>query len=227
MPKVTFRSADGLLLEGRLTRPERPNGGVAVVCHPHPLYGGSMDSWMPPVLQRALVGDGWIGLRFNFRGVGGSEGSYERGEGELADVAGAIERALAEAGDPEAPLVVGGWSFGALVSLRAALAEPRTAGWFGVSLPWRTRAVDVPTVDAAALASWRPPKLFVHGTRDQFCPVEVIRDIVARAAGPKRLVEIPGGDHFLAEHGDRIGAEVVALGRDVLAAAPPARGGDA
>lgn len=107
MPQVEFPAADGLRLEGNLSPPNEPNGGAAVICHPHSQHGGSMDSWMMPVLQRALVADGWLALRFNFRGVGASEGSYDKGEGELKDVAGAVDYLLEEAGD-RATLLVGG-----------------------------------------------------------------------------------------------------------------------
>jgi uncharacterized protein len=207
LPRIEFAASDGTALEGTLTIPDGEPAGAAVVCHPHPEYGGSMDSWMMPVLHRAVVGAGWVGLRFNFRGVGRSAGSFGGGEDELEDVAGAIDRALEEVG-PAGSLLLGGWSFGAQVTLRQALEDERVSGWFGVALPlplgYNAGAPD----DLERLARWSVPKLFVHGTRDQLTPSADIEELVAAAADPKQLRLIEGGDHFLAQHGDVLAEEV-------------------
>ncbi|MDQ3931741.1 MAG: alpha/beta fold hydrolase [Actinomycetota bacterium] len=222
MPQVEFPAADELRLEGNLATPDEPNGGAAVICHPHPRHGGSMDSWMMSVLQRALVDDGWLALRFNFRGVGNSEGSYEKGEGELQCVAGAVDYVLEQAGG-DATLLVGGWSFGAHTSLRYALGDQRVAGWFGVGLPYRTREIEVPELDLDALARWTVPKLFLHGSRDQIASLEAIEELVDAAGEPKRLRIVDGGDHFLAAHGDVLGGELRSFARLVLQGSGHAR----
>ncbi|MDP8961840.1 MAG: alpha/beta fold hydrolase [Actinomycetota bacterium] len=217
MPQVEFPAADDVRLEGNLATPDEPKGGAAVMCHPHPRHGGSMDSWMMPVLQRALADDGWPALRFNFRGVGNSEGSYEQGEGELKDVSGAVDYLLEQAGG-DATLLIGGWSFGAHTTLRYALGDKRVAGWFGIGLPYRTREIDVPELSLDALARWTVPKLFLHGSRDQIAGVEAIEELVHAAGAPKRLRIVDGGDHFLAAHGDVLGEELRSFARLVLQA---------
>lgn len=215
MPLVRFPSRDGTSLCGRVTTPDEPNGGVAVLCHPHPKHGGSMSAWMLPFLQRILVAEGWTGLRFDFRGVGRSDGTFDRGEGEQDDVAGAIDHALETVGDPDAPVLLGGWSFGAAVSLRHALSDDRLVGWFGVGLPHRTGMTDIPATDPTELATWTVPKLFVHGSEDQFTPLSRIRELVDAAADPVELVVIEGGDHYLASRRDELGEAVAAFARRV------------
>ena len=215
MPTVQFVATDGTTLAGRLTQPQTPNGGVVVLCHPHPQHGGSMDSWMLPIIQRALVTDGWTGLRFDFRGVGSSGGTYGRGVDELHDVAGAVGFALAN-GPADPVLLLLGWSFGALMSLRHALRDERCRGWVGIGTPYRAREVEVPDLDLAALSGWRVPKLFIHGDRDQFTSLERLHEVVDAAAEPKRLRVIEGGDHYLEGRGDVLGEEAVAFGRELL-----------
>ncbi len=213
MTEVEFDAADGTPLEGDLVHPDVPNGGVVVLCHPHPRHGGSMDSWMMPVLQRALVEDGWVGLRFNFRGVG--EMTADAGDGELVDLAGAVDRVLREAGSP-APLLLAGWSFGAHVALRYALDDERVSGWAGIGLVYRAREVELPEIDLTRVSRWRAPKLFVHGSNDELTTIEAVQELVDRAAEPKRLRVIEGGDHFLAAHGDVLIQEVQSFGRELL-----------
>lgn len=215
MPQIELTAADGTPLEGRLVQPDDPHGGVAVVCHPHPEHGGSMGSWMVPVLQRALVDDGWTALTFNFRGVGDSGGSFGGGLDELADVAGAVDRVLEGAG-PDAPVLLVGWSFGAHVSLRHALDDKRVRGWGGIGLPaGENPEFEVPELDLTPLGAWPARKLFVHGSEDQFTSLDEIQRVVDATAEPKRLYVVEGGDHFLAGHGDVLGEQTRELGREV------------
>ncbi len=217
MPQIEFQATDGVQLEGNLSSPDDSNAGAAILCHPHSQHGGSMDSWMMPVLQRVLVSDGWLALRFNFRGVGRSEGSYDKGEGELKDVAGAVDYLLEQAG-PQPTLLVGGWSFGAHTTLRYALRDERVAGWFGVGLPYQTREIEVPELSLDDLGRWTVPKLFLHGSRDEIARPERIEELVAAAGEPKRLRIVEGGDHFLAAHGDELADELRSFARIVLQA---------
>lgn len=214
MPQVRFPSRDGTSLCGRLTRPDDGHGGVAVLCHPHPEHGGSMEAWMLPFLQRLLVADGWTGFRFDFRGAGASDGSFAGGAEEQDDVAGALDHVLAELPDA-GPLLLGGWSFGAAVSLQHALVDDRVDAWFGVGFPHRTGMTDVPPTHPASLHDWTVPKLFVHGSQDQFTPLERIEELVAAAAEPVELVVIEGGEHYLAEHRDELGEAVRSFARRV------------
>lgn len=218
MATIRFPSADGIELAGDLRFPEdaEEHGGVAVLCHPHPSFGGSMESWMLPVLQSALVSEGWVALRFDFRGVGGSGGQHGAGDGEVADVAGAVDRVLEHGEDP---LLLIGWSFGATVSLRHAVADARVDGWVGVGLPVATDEVDDELI--GALGGWRTPKLFVHGTGDRVTSVDEIRSIAEVAAEPKHLTVIEGGDHFLMAHADELTDAVVRFSRELRDAGEP------
>lgn len=210
MATIRFPSSDGVELVGDLRFPEdaAEHGGVAVVCHPHPSFGGSMESWMLPVLQSALVSEGWVALRFDFRGVGRSEGQHGAGDGEVADVAGAVDRVV-EHGD--GPVLLGGWSFGAAVSLRHAVDDARVDGWVGVSLPVPMDEVDDELI--TRLSGWSAPKLFIHGSGDELTSIDEIEAIVDRTAEPKQLTVIQGGDHFLMAHADELAQEVVRFSR--------------
>lgn len=217
---VRFEATDGTDLEGVLHEPDGSRRGVAVVCHPHPQFGGSMDTWMPPVLQRALTDDGWVTLRFNFRGVGLSEGSFDGGRGEVEDVVGAIGFLLEHVGDAAAPVFLTGWSFGALTSLAAALQDQRVAGWAGVAPPVGMldqdgeRDVPLPHLDRDALAGWSRPSLWIIGSRDQFTSVDQL-ERVAADAGEHARVEVLDGDHFLLGRGDDLGGLVAEQARRV------------
>ncbi|MGH2785404.1 MAG: alpha/beta hydrolase [Actinomycetota bacterium] len=203
---IFFTSADGLSLEGRLAIPEdRPPKGGVILCHPHPQYGGSMSSKLIPALQRALVGAGWAALRFNFRGVGRSQGSFEGGGGEVGDVRGALATVRAAVSEPTA---VVGWSFGALVALNAVAGDPGVAAYAGVAPPVRAAfegTFEVPQV--AALDSWKARALLVCGTTDPFCRPDDLRALAGRLpSADVRVVE--GADHFFTDHTDELAAIV-------------------
>jgi alpha/beta superfamily hydrolase len=161
-----------------------------VLTHPHPLHGGSMHATVVEALFRALPMAGVTCLRFNFRGVQGSQGRHGYGRDERTDVATAIE-AVVEA-CPGLPVVAAGWSFGADVAL--SVDDERIAGWFAVAPPLRV----LPLEELVAGAAGRPVLLAVPAN-DQFCPPD---DARRRTAGwaSTRIVEIPGADHFLAGH---------------------------
>ncbi|HJR19129.1 MAG TPA: alpha/beta fold hydrolase [Actinomycetota bacterium] len=203
---IFFTSADGLTLEGRLATPEGPplKGGV-VLCHPHPQYGGSMSSKLIPALQRALLAAGWAALRFNFRGVGRSEGSFDDGVGEVADVRGALARVREAVAEPAA---VVGWSFGALVALNAVADDPGVAAYVGVAPPVRAAfegTFILPQV--SALDAWKARALLVGGTTDPFCRPDDLRALAGQLpSADVRVVE--GADHFFSDHTDELTAIV-------------------
>jgi alpha/beta superfamily hydrolase len=206
--RVTFPAAGGPLLEGMLHLP----GGddlfpAAVVCHPHPLMGGTMGNRVVVAVCRALLMQGWGTLRFNFRGVGRSEGSFDRGRGEVDDVAGAVDFICAQAEVDTGRLAIVGYSFGAEVGLRHAARDPRVGWLVGIALV-REHYVD-PFLDADPR-----PKLFVAGEHDHWTPTDALRTYVARLSPPKALRFVPRADHFFA---GREG-EVAALVADFLAA---------
>lgn len=211
MPTETifFTSADGLRLEGRLAIPDdRPPRGAAVVCHPHPQYGGSMSSKLVPALQRALVAGGWTALRFNFRGVGRSEGSYGGGIAEIDDVLGALARVR---DDGDGTVVVVGWSFGALVGLNAAARDGGVASYAGIAPPARAAfegTFELPPI--AELDGWTARTLLVCGTADPFCRPEDLRAFAAQIPSSEVRV-IEGADHFFVEEAEDLCKTVVSF----------------
>ena len=190
---VQLHTADGLTLEGELQVPDGARA-AAVLAHPHPLHGGNMRSIVIGALFAGLPAAGMAALRFNFRGVGASEGTHDEGRGERLDVVAALD-ALAEiAGAPGLPLVLAGWSFGADTSL--AVDDERHAGWFAVAPPLRH------TGDVAAASDPRPTLLAVP-ERDQFRSPESAREVVASWTNT-RIHVVPGADHFLVGRTDRV-----------------------
>lgn len=193
MEQCNLQTADGFALEAELHVPKEPVG-AAVLAHPHPEQGGSMRSLVTSELFRALPGRGVAVLRFNFRGVEGSEGTFGGGTGEQADIAAGIDALAARV--PGVPLMLAGWSFGADVSL--AVTDERLLGWFAIAPPLRTLALD-----ALAAAHDPRPKLLAVPEHDPFNPPERCRKMTADWTAT-RLEVIEGGDHFLVGRTNRV-----------------------
>lgn len=199
---IMFTSADGLELEGRLAVPESEPRGAAIICHPHSQYGGSMSSKLVPAMQRELVAAGWAVLRFNFRGVGRSQGSFDGGEGEANDALGAIARVREVAGSPTA---VVGWSFGALVALNAVARDGNVDSYVGVAPPLRramTGQLALPEV--ADLDHLSARSLIVCGTEDPFCRPAEASELARQLPSPARVEVVDGADHFFSEHSEKL-----------------------
>jgi len=182
-----------------LPEPEASGGGawVAVICHPHPLYGGTMHNKVVFHLARALAGLGWPVLRFNFRGVGASGGLLQKEAGAAALLPGAGEDLRAALAwlmtrFPGAPVCGAGFSFGARTVLRIAASEPRLARLLLVGTPAGDEYADT----FSLVAHLPQPKLFIQGDADQFGPPDAIRRLFDAAAEPKRLILIAGATHF-------------------------------
>jgi len=178
------------------------NGGspnathAAVVCHPHPLFGGTLHNKVVFHTMKALNSFGFPVLRFNFRGAGLSQGEHHHGEGEVEDVRAAFDWLD---GEFHLPLVFAGFSFGAAVGLRAACADPRVRAVIGVGTPVGPVVAEseVPrTYSFEFLHDCAKPKLFVSGARDQFGPRAKLEALIASIPEPKKLVMIEGADHF-------------------------------
>lgn len=204
---ITFPSTDRLRLEGRIAAPDEdpPRGGV-VLCHPHPQYGGSMSSKLIPSMQRALVAAGWAALRFNFRGVGRSEGRYGGGVDEVADVLGALARIREVIPSPTALV---GWSFGALVAMNAVVEDGNVESFVAVAPPVRaafTGIFELPTI--ANLDGWHARALFVCGTEDPFCRPADLKELASLVPGAEVRI-IDGADHFFPVHIDELCDTVV------------------
>lgn len=199
---IMFTSADGLELEGRLAVPETEPRGGAIICHPHSQYGGSMSSKLVPAMQRELVAAGWAVLRFNFRGVGRSQGSFDGGGGEANDALGAIARLRKVVASPFA---VVGWSFGALVGINAVARAGNVGSYVGVAPPVRramTGQLGLPEI--ADLDHWSARSLIVCGTEDPFCRPAEASELVHHLPPPARVEVIDGADHFFSEHSEQL-----------------------
>lgn len=168
----------------------------AVVCHPHPLFGGTLHNKVVFHTMKALNSFGFPVLRFNFRGTGLSQGEHDKGIGEVEDVRTALAWLDAEF---HLPIIFAGFSFGSAVGLRAACADQRVRAVIGVGTPVAPVAADteeprVYTFDF--LQDCRKPKLFVSGARDQFGPRAKLQSLVESLPEPKKLIIIEGADHF-------------------------------
>lgn len=163
---------------------------AALVCHPHPLGGGTLHNKVVYHAMKALQGLGLPVLRFNFRGTGLSEGVHDNGRGEQDDVRAALDWLDREF---HRPLLFAGFSFGAYVGLQACCGDSRVAGLIALGLPVHAEGRDY---QYDFLSSCRQPKLFVSGNRDQYGPVAWVEAAVRLAAEPKELVWIADADHF-------------------------------
>ena len=164
---------------------------AAVVCHPHPLYGGTLHNKVVFHAMKALNRFGFPVLRFNFRGTGMSEGEHDNGVGEVEDVRAALDWLEREF---TLPVILAGFSFGAAVGLRAACADDRVRALIALGLP--AVAVEGRVYEVDFLRACTKPKLFVSGSRDQFAAQGKLEALVNTFADPKKLVRIEGGDHF-------------------------------
>ena len=164
---------------------------AALVCHPHPVYGGTMHNKVVFHAMKALNSCGFPVLRFNFRGFGLSEGEHSHGEGEAEDVRAALDWLEQES---QLPLIFAGFSFGAAVGVRVACPDDRVKAVIGLGLP--VQPVDDRTYNFDFLQSCTKPKLFVSGSRDQYGPRARIEALVSSLPEPKNLTIIDSADHF-------------------------------
>jgi hypothetical protein len=168
---------------------------AALVCHPHPLYGGTMHNKVVFRAAKAAIQAGLPALRFNFRGVGASVGSFTGGEGEREDVRAALDFLAGRF--PQLPICLAGFSFGSWVGLAVGATDPRVSTLVGLGVP-------VGTVSFDFLCEVRKPKLIVQGTRDEFGPEAQIAELFESLAEPKRLHWVQGADHFFAGKLDEV-----------------------
>ena len=180
-----------LMLEGILERPSSgslPSAG-AVICHPHPLYGGNMNNNVTQALAHGFLERGIVCLRFNFRGTGQSQGNHDDGVSEVDDVRAALDYLIQLDGVDQDKIILAGYSFGCWVSLKAASVDPRPARLVGISPP-------VDMYDFSFLNKESRPKLLVAGDRDFVCSVKPFRDLLDNIPEPKMGATFPGADHF-------------------------------
>jgi uncharacterized protein len=178
-------------LEAILNQGAENASHAALVCHPHPVYGGTLHSKVVFHAMKALNGFGFPALRFNFRGAGLSHGEHDDGRGELDDVRTALDWLDREF---RLPMIFAGFSFGAAVGLQAACPDDRVKAAIGLGVP--VQPVEHRTYDLTCLRTCLKPKLFVSGSRDQFGPRTRLEAFVNSLPEPRELVIIESANHF-------------------------------
>jgi alpha/beta superfamily hydrolase len=177
-------------LEAVLEEPEdQAPQEAALICHPHPQFGGTMHNKVVYRMARGMRRAGAVALRFNYRGVNLSEGSYDNGLGELEDARAALEFVMARY--PDLPFSLAGFSFGSRIILRLGCEIPGAR---------RLMAVGFPAGDAVSrtLGGCEIPRVFIQSTNDQFGPRDAMESYFGALEGPKELIWVEARDHFFA-----------------------------
>ncbi len=165
MPEVIFNGPDGRL-EGRYHHSKTPHAPIALFLHPHPQYGGTMNNRVVYQLYHAFIQRGFSALRFNFRGVGRSQGAYDEGIGELSDAASALD--WLQSANPDSPQCwIGGFSFGAWISMQLLMRRPEITGFLSIAPPANM-------YDFTFLAPCPVSGLMLHGEADDVVPFESV-----------------------------------------------------
>jgi uncharacterized protein len=180
---------------------------AAVVCHPHPLFGGTMHNKVVYQAAKSMDVLGLPVLRFNFRGAGLSAGKHDRGVGEQGDVRAALDFLAKQF--PGVPLLQGGFSFGAWVGLRVGCEDTRVSHLIGLGVP-------INSSDFSYLRKCRKAKLFVHGSNDQYGALARVKALVASLQGKNHLVVVEGVDHFFAGKLNELDAAITNWVREVF-----------
>jgi alpha/beta superfamily hydrolase len=193
-----------LKLEGLIARPATSGAVVrgAVVCHPHPLYGGSMRNNVVEAILEALWKLGFATLRFNFRGVGASEGEHSGGVAEADDAKAAMRFLTEQPGIASDGAIMAGYSFGAAISMRAGVELQEVATIAAVALP-------VGMGDFSSAAKSGKKIALVAGDHDGYCPQRAITELTESCGAQLRIID--GADHFFAGYEDLLTTEIVEL----------------
>ncbi|MEL6362986.1 MAG: alpha/beta hydrolase [Pseudomonadota bacterium] len=195
MSEVIFAGPDGRL-EGQYQKGRGDNPPTALILHPHPLFGGTMNNRICYEMFNMFARRGFSVLRFNFRGVGRSQGEYDQGQGELADAATALD--YLQQVNPNTPFAwVGGFSFGSWISMQLLMRRPEIVGFVCAST-----AANL--YDFTFLAPCPSSGIVIHGEYDKICPPEETRAMIERTRTQKgRKIDfsvLEGADHFMEGH---------------------------
>ncbi len=195
MPEIIISGPDGRL-EGRYHHSKQPNAPIALLLHPHPQYGGTMNNKVVYTAYHAFVQQGFAALRFNFRGVGRSQGTFDRGEGELSDAASALD--WLQGYNPNASACwIGGFSFGAWIGMQLLMRRPEIDGFVSVAPPANM-------YDFSFLAPCPSSGLIVHGDQDPLVPIEAVQKLIDKLMHQRDIkIEyklVKGADHFFQDH---------------------------
>jgi len=191
MPEVIFTGEDGRI-EGRFHPGRTRNAPIAIILHPHPQFGGTMNNPVVYQLYYAFANRGFAALRFNFRGVGRSQGVFDHGQGELSDAAAALD--WAQAANPDARACwIAGFSFGAWIGMQLLMRRPEVEGFISIAAPANL-------YDFSFLAPCPSSGLFVHGDKDAVVPVSAVGTLVEKLKTQKGIVIeqqiVKGANHF-------------------------------
>jgi len=199
MPEVIINGPDGRL-EGRYHHSPQGTAPVALLLHPHPQHGGTMNNRVVYALYQVFVRHGFSALRFNFRGIGRSQGIFDRGEGELSDAAAALDWLLSYNANAGA-VWIAGFSFGAWIGMQLLMRRPEIDAFVAVVPPANL-------FDFSFLAPCPASGLIIQGDRDQLVPLEAVQRLIDRLMQQRDIaVEhrlIAGADHFFSSHLDAV-----------------------
>jgi alpha/beta superfamily hydrolase len=203
MPEVIFTGPAGRL-EGRFHPSKQRGAPIAVILHPHPQFGGTMNNQIVYNLYYTFAERGFSVLRFNFRGVGRSQGGFDHGQGELSDAAAALD--WAQAYSPEARACwIAGVSFGSWIGMQLLMRRPEIEGFISIAPPANR-------FDYTFLAPCPSSGLFVHGDQDRVAPLKEVMALIEKLKTQKGIViehaTIPGANHFFENRVDELIAEV-------------------
>lgn len=207
--RVTFASSE-LLLEGMLGTP--PGAGpfpAVIVCHPHPLYGGTMDNNVVCAITQRLTQESFASFRFNFRGVGGSQGEFDQGIGEQADVEAAISFAGKLQDVDQQRIGLAGYSAGAAFALPVGSDDARVKALAAVSPP-------LDMFDFEFLKNCLKPKFLISGDKDDLISARELLEFCGNLREPKECEAIEGADHFWWGHESQLATKVTAFFASVL-----------
>ena len=203
MPEIILNGPEGRL-EGRYQQSATPNAPIALMLHPHPQHGGTMNNKVVYSLYQAFQRQGFSVLRFNFRGVGRSQGKFDRGEGELSDAAAALDW-LQSWNQNATQCWIAGFSFGAWIGMQLLMRRPEISGFISVAPPANV-------YDFSFLAPCPSSGLMIQGDQDTVVPQEAVAKLVQKLSHQRGIKidykVIPGASHFFNEHLDQL-AETV------------------
>ncbi len=203
MPDVIFNGPDGRL-EGRYQHNRDANAPIALMLHPHPQHGGTMNNRVVYTLYHIFARRGFSVIRFNFRGVGRSQGSYDRGEGELSDAAAALDW-LQSYNQNAGACWIAGFSFGAWIGMQLLMRRPEISGFISLSPPANM-------YDFSFLAPCPSSGLVIQGDRDEVVPEPAVAKLVEKLTLQRNLDidyrVIPGANHFYQDHMEQLSRHV-------------------
>ena len=199
MPEVIFNGPEGRL-EGRYQHAKQSNGPIALVLHPHPLHGGTMNNKVTYALYQTFLKRGFSVLRFNFRGVGRSQGQFDSGIGEMSDAAAALD--WMQTHNPNAKTCwIGGFSFGAWIAMQLMMRRPEIGGFISLAPP-------AYAYDFTFLAPCPASGQIIHGDKDEVVPKDAVDKLAQKLSSQKNIVidydVIAGADHFFSNKMDTL-----------------------